>query len=125
MNYPKEKLYETLGELLFVIAMADGEVQETELAALKNLLAKHPWAQEIEWSFNYELSRNSSVEDTYKKVIDFCTHNGPTPEYEEFISAMEMIAESSDGIDENESKVIKGFSKDLIDRFKKDIHRIN
>jgi len=35
MRINKEKLYEAFGELIYVVAMADGEIQETEVAALK------------------------------------------------------------------------------------------
>jgi len=47
----KEKLYETLGELLYVIAKADGLIQEEERASLDELLKSHSWAKEIKWSF--------------------------------------------------------------------------
>ncbi len=121
----KEKLYETLGELLFVIAKADGIIQNEEREALDKLLQKHSWASEIKWSFNYEESADSSAEATYNKVINFCHSYGPTPEYNEFIDAMSFIAESSQGIDQNESRVISSFSKDLIERFQKDLDRLN
>ena len=117
----KEKLYETLGELLFVVAKADGVIQVEEKEALDQLLANHSSGKEIKWSFNYEVNKNNSIEETYKKVIDFCKHYGPAPEYNEFISAMKTIAHASNGIDASESKVINSFSNDLIERFKKDL----
>lgn len=120
----KEELYETLGELLFVIAKADGVIQEEEKDALAKLLERHSWASEIKWSFQYESSKNSTVEEVYNKVINACHSYGPTPEYEEFIEAMKLVANASDGIDENESNIINSFSKDLIARFQKDIDRL-
>lgn len=39
MRINKEKLYEAFGELIYVVAMADGEIQETEVAALKNAIS--------------------------------------------------------------------------------------
>ncbi len=117
----KEKLYETLGELLFVAAKADGIIQEEEKEALNQLLEDHSYGKEIKWSFNYTANKNPSIEETYKKVIDFCKNYGPAPEYKEFISAMKTIAEASNGIDVSESKVINSFSRDLIDRFQKEI----
>ena len=117
----KEKLYEVMGELLFAVAKADGIVQEQEKESLKSLLSNHPWANEIMWSFNYEDKKQSSVEDLYKKVISFCQSYGPASEYKEFVEAMKVIADSSNGIDEQESSIINSFSEDLITRFQEDI----
>lgn len=117
----KEKLYETLGELLFTVAKADGVIQEEEKEALNQLLTNHSSGKEIKWSFNYEANKDSSVEDTYKKVIDFCKNYGPAPEYVEFIDSMKTIANATNGIDPQESKVINSFSSDLIERFQKDL----
>ena len=119
----QEKLYEVLGELLYAIAKADGVIQTEEKEALNELLSKHAWASEIKWSFNYEESKDSSMEETYKKVINFCHSYGPTPVYEEFIDAMKFVANASQGIDQNESAMIDSFSKDLIARFQKDLDR--
>lgn len=120
----KEKLYETLGELLFCIAKADGVIQEEEKESLQKLLKNHSWASEIKWSFYYEEANNSSLEETYNKVINFCHAYGPAPEYEEFIEAMKIVAEASDGIDKDESELINSFSKDLIERFQRDLDRL-
>lgn len=120
----KEKLYEVLGELLYVIAKADGVIQNEERDALKKLLKNHSWASDVNWSFNYEESKNSSAEEIYKKVINFCQSYGPTPEYDEFIDAMKFVANASEGIDESESQIINSFSKDLITRFQRDLDQI-
>ena len=87
-----EKLYETLGELLYAVAKADGVIQKEETDKLDQLLASHPWVKEIKWSFNYEVSKNSSVEEIYKKVISFCQGYGPSIVYPEFIDSMKAIA---------------------------------
>jgi len=115
------KLYETLGELMYVVAKADGIIQKEEVSALQDMLVGHPFGKEIKWSFDYEKANNSSVEEVYKKVIDFCQHYGPSARYEEFIDAMNIVAKSSVGIDANEEAVINSFSADLIAKFQKDI----
>ena len=69
------------------------------------------------WSFEYEVKKNSDVDQVYKKVINYCEEHGPAPEYAEFIEAMKQIARASDGIDAGEEKVITSFSQDLIERF--------
>lgn len=118
----KEKLYETMGELLYVLAMADGVIQSEESEALENILLHHEWAQDIKWSFDYEANRQGDLDDLYRKVILQCQKQGPQPEYLEFITAMEEVAKASDGIDSDEKKVISSFSKDLIERFKADVN---
>jgi len=119
----KEKLYETLGELLYVVAKADGVIQEEEKETLEKLFKYHAWASEIKWSFYYESKKESPVEETYNKVINFCHAYGPAAEYNEFIDAMKDIAEASSGIDNEEETRIGLFSKDLIARFQKDLDR--
>ena len=119
-----EKLYETLGELLYVVALSDGIIQASERNALKEILKTHTWAQEVNWSFNYEESKTADIDDLYQKVIAVCHRIGPSPVYNEFIESMSLLAQASDGIDENESKIINSFSSDLIARFKKDIEKL-
>lgn len=120
-----ERLYEVMGELLYAIAKADGVIQKEEKDALKTLLSKHSFGSDIIWSFEYEESKDSSVEEIYNKVINFCHSYGPAPQYDEFIEAMKIIAEASNGIDADESKVITSFSKDLMQRFKNDLERLS
>jgi tellurite resistance protein len=124
MKHNHEKLYETFGELLYVVAMADGLIQEAELSALENVLATHPWAADIKWSFNYERKKERGVEEVYARVLDYCTNAGPSPEYQNMIEVMEAIAKASDGIDADEKEVMDTFSKTLIQKFKNDIEGI-
>jgi tellurite resistance protein len=121
MSSEKEKMYEIMGELIYAIAKADGIVQEEEISKLNEILEGHPWASEIKWSFNYEKNRNASVEEVYKKVIDYCKNNGASAEYSEFLDVMKKIANSSQGIDAEEEQLINSFTEDLIKRFNTDI----
>lgn len=117
----KEQLYETLGELLFAVAKVDGVIQYEEKEVLDQLLANHSSGKEIKWSFNYEANKDSSVEEMYKKVIDFCKNYGPAPEYVEFIDSMKIITNATNGIEKSEATIIDSFSADLITRFQKDL----
>ncbi|ANQ49896.1 TerB family tellurite resistance protein [Flammeovirga sp. MY04] len=117
----KEKLYEILGELLFVVAKADGVIQDEERQAIDQYIENHPYGEDIKWSFNYEAKKNTPMEEVYNKVLDYCKHYGPTAEYGEFVNAMKVVAEASDGIDENEAEVMDSFSKELLKRFQQDI----
>jgi len=120
----EEKLYETLGELLYVVAIADGVIQEEERTALSKLLKDHKWAEQIMWSFDYEESKTPSIDEIYSKVITVCERIGPSPIYLEFIESMKIIAEANNEIDKNESKRISSFSRDLIERFRQDLDKI-
>jgi tellurite resistance protein len=124
MQGNQEKLYEAFGELLYVIAMADGFIQEEEITALEKVLESHPWAADIKWSFNYERKKGSSVEDVYAKVIDYCKYRGPHAEYAKMIEVMEVIATASAGVDPEEKEVMDSFVHTLTEKFKNDINLI-
>lgn len=117
----KEKLYETLGELLYAVAIADGVIQPSESDRLKEIVEHHPWGKEIQWSFNYESRKGNTFEDVYRKAIDSCHAYGPAPEYDEFLELISLVADASEGIDKHEELVISNFSKHLIERFKADL----
>lgn len=121
----KEKLYETLGELIYVVAMADGEIQPEEMDEINMILSTHNWGSEIRWSFNYEARKEHNIDEIYNKVISYCHGYGPSPIYNEFIKVITEVAAASDGIDENESKIISSFTKDLSARFINDIEKLD
>ena len=122
----KEKLYETLGELLYVVALADGIIQPSEFDRLNEIMQYHPWGNQIKWSFDYEARKGNDFEAVYNKVISYCHSYGPAPEYDEFIELVTLVAQASEGVDDHETKVISDFSKDLIQRFKSDLeHGLN
>ena len=113
-----------MGELLYAVAKADGVIQPEEKEALKKLLQNNAFQEDIMWSFEYEEGKESSVEEIYNKVINFCHGYGPAAQYREFIDAMKVIAEAANGVDENESKIINSFSKDLLTRFQNDAEKL-
>ena len=120
MRINKEKLYEAFGELIYVVAMADGEIQDTEIVALKKLVSEHLLGADIKWSFDYEARNKMNTADTYQKVLNTCQAYGPTEEYLLLIDLLEKVAAASAGIDEKEQQVINDFQADLIARFKED-----
>ena len=117
----KEKLYEAFGELIYAVAKADGIVQEEEIDALHKILSTHSWAADISWSFNYERSKNNSVESAYAKAIDIFKENGPHHEYEFFIEVMQLIADANGGTSRDEQNIMDKFKSDLLNSFKEDI----
>ncbi|MEO1437294.1 MAG: TerB family tellurite resistance protein [Bacteroidota bacterium] len=120
-----EKLIDAFGEFIYVVAMADGQLQEAELATIREKLAGHKWGESIQWSFDYEVKKRPAIEDLYKKVISYCEVHGPDPEYQFLIEVAEAVANADNRVDASEQAVIDSFSADLIKAFKADIERIN
>ncbi len=117
MKPSQEKLYDALGELIYAVAKADGLVQESEETKLREILQNHPWAQQIQWSFDYEKSRNTSLEEAYAKALETCKTYGPNEEYEHLFDILYQIAKASDGLDRLEAKVIVRFKLALKEHF--------
>jgi uncharacterized tellurite resistance protein B-like protein len=119
-----ERLYDAFGELIYVVAMADGLIQKEEYETLEKILKSHPWAKEVKWSFDYEKSHNNSVEELYKKVLTICHEYGPRQEYHYLLEILEEVAKASDGVDESERNIINKFTTELTEWFKRDIEKI-
>ena len=109
----KTRLYDAFGELIYSIAVADGIVDPEEVEALHKILAGHPWAKEIEWSFNYELAKGNSLKDTYLKALETLKENGPHPDFAYLIEVLEEVAKAKDGINSKEGRMISIFQKSL------------
>ncbi|MEL7121778.1 MAG: TerB family tellurite resistance protein [Bacteroidota bacterium] len=120
-----DKLYEAFGELLYCVAMADGAIQTEEVETIERRLSDHPWGEDIKWSFDYEVKKNNSLEELYKKVITYCEMHGPEKEYQFLINLLTEVAAASSGIEKSEQEVIDNFVSDLTEKFKTDIERIN
>ncbi len=120
----RDRLYQTFGELLYVLAMSDGVIEKEEVETLEEILRGHPKGEEIKWSFDYESANQNDIETLYKKIIEVFSDNGPDQEYDFMIYALTKIAEASKGMHPDEEKVITNFSKDLLDRFITDIEKI-
>ncbi|MCH2084359.1 MAG: hypothetical protein MK226_18320 [Saprospiraceae bacterium] len=117
MKPSKEQLYDALGELIYAVAFADGEVQESEVKQLEKVISTHPWAAAVKWSFNYEKSKGKSVEEAYEKAIDTCKAYGPTEEYVYLFKTLDAVAEANNGIELSEAKLIQRFKNDLKEHF--------
>lgn len=118
-----EKLYEAFGDLLYVVAKADGIVQKEEVEALENITRHHSWAKEIKWAFNYDKAHNESVDFLYNKVLNICHEFGPNSEYKYLVELLELLAMASNGVDDKEQEIINRFTKELTERFKSDLDK--
>lgn len=113
----KSRLLDAFGELIYSVAIADGIVQPEEIETLKEQLKGHPWAREIQWSFDYELKKNHSLKDTYEKALETLKEHGPHEEYAYLVDVIQKIAASSEGIDRTEGRVISNFQQSLRSHF--------
>jgi tellurite resistance protein len=125
MRKDTDKLIEAFGEMIYVVAKVDGKIQASELKVVEEKLANHKWGEDIKWSFDYEVKKDRSIEDLYKKVINYCEAHGPDVEYEFLMEIVAAVANASDGIEDSEQAVMDNFVKDLTDKFRADIDRIN
>jgi uncharacterized tellurite resistance protein B-like protein len=118
-----EKLYDAFGELIYVVAMADGIIKKEEYETLDKILKGHPWAKEIKWSFDYEMTHDNTIDALYNKVLTICHEFGPRKEYNYLIEILEAVAHSDNVVNEAEQKVINKFTKDLTDWFQRDLDK--
>ncbi len=120
----RDRLYQTFGELLYVLAMSDGIIQKKEIETLEEILKGHPKGDDIKWSFDYENQQQNDIETLYKKVIEVFSDNGPDEEYEFFLYALSKMAKASDSVVREEKMIIQNLSQELLKRFKNDIEKI-
>ncbi|MEA3496363.1 MAG: TerB family tellurite resistance protein [Bacteroidota bacterium] len=121
----KEKLYDAFGELVYALALSDGEIQSVEIEVLENILKTHHWAKEIKWSFDYESLKKRTVEDAYKKAMFIFKDHGPDPEYKFMLDVLTKVAEAFEGIVPAEKEIIDKFQKELKEKFLNDIEKMN
>ncbi len=113
----KEKLHESFGELIYAVAMADGSVQEEEKNMLVDFLKDYSWGDEVLWSFNYEEANKQELKNAYDKAFSVMVEFGPFPEFYEFMELLEKVADASDGIDDEERKLIDKFQSEIQEAF--------
>lgn len=113
----KTRLYDAFGELIYAVALADGMIQQEEIATLEKVLAEHPWGKEIRWSFNYEIKKENQLMETYNKALETLKENGPHPDYAYLIEVLEAVAAASDGFQKKEGQIISNLQKSLKSHF--------
>lgn len=113
----REKLYDAFGELLYAIAKVDGAVQPVEVDTLNSLIENFSGKYQINYSFNYDVTKNIGVEEAYKKAIEICIANGPDPEYARLLEMMVEVAKAYMGIVPSEKELLDKFIDDLKSKF--------
>lgn len=115
-------MYQTFGELLYLVAIADNVISKEEINRLNMILKDHPEAEHVKWSFNYEMANKNSIDILYKRIIETYADNGPDEAYEFFINSLEQLAKADGIVNSKEQNLINKFSEDLLIRFKATIN---
>ncbi|WP_109830000.1 hypothetical protein [Reichenbachiella versicolor] len=119
MNKPSKEVLNVFGKILYSLAMADGEIQDSELAVLKKIVSKNEWAKEIEFSFTEAMELNMDPHISFLKNMRVFRSKEMDEHIPFFIELMEKIAESHNGIFPAELSMIQEFKsychKDAID----------
>jgi tellurite resistance protein len=112
-------LVQALAELAYSIALADGELEKKEKEAFNNIIetemGKSAWSAKNRFAILDERI-TPNIEHSYKFAMSATKSNKKdfTDELKQkFINVIEQIADSVDGLRQQE--------KDLIARFKKDV----
>ncbi|MBC8342604.1 MAG: TerB family tellurite resistance protein [Bacteroidetes bacterium] len=120
----RERLYDAFGDLIYAIALADGQIQNVEVEVLSKILEGYKGATDIRWSFDYNRIKGKSVEETYQRAIEVCKENGPDPEYPFLIELMVKVAKAYKGIVPSEQIILEKFATDLKAKFTSDLEKL-
>ncbi len=115
-----QKFYTHLGRLLYSVAMADGEVQDEEMQELYRLVISELSDENLfnqeevnvfytEFEFEALMDKNESREDAFASFLNYFdkNYNAFTPHMKKVtVHAVEQIANSFDGIVEEEQQMI-------------------
>lgn len=110
MIHIEEEVLDTFGKIIYAIAKSDGEVQDEEVAVIRQVIDDHKWAQELELSFAVEKELDTDYDTVFEEAMNVFENYDVKEHYADFIDLLEKIAEAHDGIVSEE--------KNLIDRFK-------
>jgi len=116
-----EDVYHAFGELMYAVALADGEIQQEEIIRFNKIIEKHQFAHKIKWSFFHEQEENTPLKVALEKALKTLTTYGPFEDLPFLFKALEEIALAFNGIVIEERNLIDNFRKDLHEQFKKDM----
>lgn len=104
------EVLDAFGKIIYAVAKADGEVQDSEAEVIRSVIDNDEWAQEVELSFEIERELDQNAEEIFDHAIELFKFQEIGGHYAEFIELLEKIADAHDGIVKEE--------KEMIDRFK-------
>ena len=107
------EVLDTFGKIIYAVAKADGEVQESEIEVIRAVIDNHEWAQEVELSFEIERELDEDADEIFANAMELFKFDEVQGHVDDFIDLLEKIADAHDGIVPEE--------KALIDKFKSKI----
>ena len=113
MDNLNKELLNTFGRIIYAVAKTDGEVQDSEVAVIQNVIDNNEWAQEVELSFEVERELDEDADVIFDKAISLFKFNEIRDHYVEFVDLLEQIAEAHDGIVNEEERLIDKFKEKL------------
>ena len=107
----KNKFYDAIGELIYAMNTA---APPKAIEALKKTVDGHDWADEIQWSFKYELNKQKNRMDVYRQAFDTFKSHGPDREYKYLIEMLNDFEYYTGTIGRHQTDSIKNqFINDL------------
>jgi hypothetical protein len=114
----KEELYDSFAELIYSVAMADGVIDEEEIAEIKRLTGTHPLGGKIEHLItNTQPGEEISIVQSYKSTLNLCKTIGNDNEYAFLISVLEdfsKVSKQEDADDDLNEVIISGLKEQLL-----------
>jgi uncharacterized tellurite resistance protein B-like protein len=114
----KEELYNSFAELIYSVAMADGIIDDEELAEIKRLTGNHPLGFKIENLItNLSSEDEVSIVQSYKSTLSLCKNIGKDSEYEFLINVLEQfskVSKTEDSDDDLNEVIISGLKEQLL-----------
>lgn len=109
LNHPSKETLDIFGRLLYAIAMADGQVQKTEIKVLESVIENDEWAKTIELSFKKGPSTDMAPQTMFLKNMRVFFASPVNDHYPYFLNLMEKIAGAHNGVIDAERKMINQF----------------
>jgi len=107
------RLYDAFGEIIYVVAIADGMIQDEEIKVIEEQLSKYSWGENAKWSFNYERKNETQLKEAYLKSLTTLKDYGPHEGYYDLIKILEEVAKADNDFERKEGRVISIFNKSL------------
>ena len=112
----KEEVYDAFAELIYCVVMADGEIKETEQAAIKTIVKNHPIGGAIQKYFDSK-NKDISIVQSFLHTLEICKEHGADDEYPFLLAIIEVISKVSEGLDEGEDGLLAQFILNFKRRF--------
>ncbi len=109
MNKPNQETLDVFGRIVYAMAMADGEVQDSEAKALHDIVEHDQWAKQIEFSFDMAKKLKMDPWIIFLKNMRIFRARPIDEHYPFFLHLLEEIAKAHDGIVPQEEAMLEKF----------------